>query len=82
MKNELLRFKTPRHEVKSTFSKIFGQLKNLDMFAHPVYLTFQGSDKFKTSIGAFLTIFCLTLVMLYSGFRFLPLFNSQNTTLT
>ena len=55
---------------------------SFDVFAKPVNLTFQGQDKFKTHIGATLTLICGLLVLCYSVFRFIPILGDTNTTIT
>ena len=44
---------------KTSFTKKFS---NLDMFGTPIMLTFQGENKFKTAIGAFLTLACIITI--------------------
>ena len=61
---------------------IFDKVRRLDMFAHPVYLTFQGEDKFKTHIGAFLTLICGMVIIAYSVFKFIPVIDDRDATLT
>ena len=55
---------------------------SFDVFAKPVNLTFMGKDKFKTPIGAGLTLICGLLVASYAVFRFLPIMGDTNTTIT
>jgi hypothetical protein len=48
----------------------------------PVNLTYQGENKYKTAIGAFIAFICIGLSLGYGVFRIFPLFNDENTTIT
>ena len=45
----------------------------LDMYGRPVSLTFKGNEKYKTPIGASLTVFVVTLLLTYALFNCLKL---------
>ena len=43
------------------------------MYGRPVSLTFKGNEKYKTPIGASLTVFVVTLLLTYALFNCLKL---------
>ena len=48
--------------MKHKKTSITKKCSNLDMFGTPIMLTFQGENKFKTTIGAFLTLACIITI--------------------
>ena len=47
-----------------------GKCLSLDMYGRPVALTFQGNEKFRTPIGASMTIAVLIILVCYAMFNF------------
>ena len=44
---------------------------NFDMYGRMVALTFQGHDRFRTKIGAFTSVFVVTLLLAFGAYRLL-----------
>ena len=61
---------------------IIETLTRLDLFPSPVRLTFRGSDRHKTPVGAIATVLCVMFVLAYGAFRAFPLFSEDNTQAT
>ena len=57
-------------------------LSTFDLFPSPVRLTFRGSDRHKTPIGASATLLCVVFILAYGLFRAVPLLNEDNTNAT
>ena len=59
--------------MSKLFNSIGRNLLNLDMFGHPVTLFYQGSDVYKTKLGALISIGVLVLSWSYLYVRIISL---------
>ena len=66
-----------RNKANFREEKKSNRCKNFDMYGRPVSLTFKGNEKYKTPIGAVLTIFVVSLLLTYALFNSLKLDNLQ-----
>ncbi len=60
---------------------IYLLLKQLDIFGIPPLFTIRGSSTFQTYPGSFLTIFCISLILIYILFHLTEMFNHKNPNL-
>ena len=51
----------------------------LDLFARPVGLTFKGQHKYRTTLGAVVSLIAILFVFLYAGLRALPILTDDKT---
>jgi hypothetical protein len=54
----------------------------MDGFGHQVSVNYRGEEKFQTMFGSCMTIFCFTLVVMFSIHQGNVLFSRQNTIFT
>ena len=68
---------------KNVFPHNCGSIfKNIDIFGHPISLTFKGNHSYKTTFGAFVTVIVGFGIMAYSLSRLQHLITRQDPVLT
>ena len=62
-------------------SKIFSLFKYIDMFGIPPLFTIRGHQTFQTTMGSILTIFCVSIMIIYASFFFKQMIYHSNPTI-
>ena len=73
-KNNTRKWKTDRH--------IADKFLNFDLYGKPVSLTFQGNEKFRTSVGAVITIMVSIFLIGFGAFRWLSYTDANLSQIT
>jgi len=63
------------NEKNSCTKRVNNRYKKIDIYGRQLNLTYKGSDTYKTSFGAFVSMFVLALIFAYGAYRSFRLFN-------
>ena len=67
-----------KEEKKGGDYKVFQNIKQLDIFGIRIEWTINGDPTFKTYIGAFFSIVCMSIVLAYSIREFIDMYTYAN----
>ena len=67
-----------KEEKKGGGYKVFQNIKHLDIFGIRMEWTINGDPTFKTYIGAFFSILCMSIVLAYSIREFIDMYTYAN----
>ena len=70
---KILKQKIKGHES----SQITQKCLSLDLYGKPVALTFQGRDKYRTKVGALITLFVLVFLLSFGLYRLIGRSDSE-----
>lgn len=72
-----------KHNTKRSFGgKLMNKFKMIDMYGKPIVMTFDGSDKFHTLIGAFISLLILGVLAVYVALQLTSLISRSNTSMS